>query len=182
MAPERIYHMNESIKLILIVRNPVIRTISDFTQVHYTKQAKNKTQIPFASVAFSKSGLLLENYKPVRNSLYSKHLLRWLKYFPLDQILIVDGDHFISEPLAELRRVERFLHLEHEIHSSQMYFNRTKGFFCFRHADGKPPKCLGETKGRSHVEIGEAAENNLRRQFAPYNEKFFSLIGHRFDW
>lgn len=150
--------------------------------MYYTKLAKNKTQLPFASVAFDKSGKLQENYKPVRNSLYSKHLLRWLKYFPLDQILIVDGDRFISQPLSEVRRIERFLHLEPQVHSTQMYFNRTKGFFCFRPSDGKPPKCLGETKGRPHLHIGAAAETSLRRQLQPYNKKFFKLIGRSFDW
>lgn len=32
-APERVHRLNSSMKLILILRDPVIRTISDFTQV-----------------------------------------------------------------------------------------------------------------------------------------------------
>lgn len=34
-VPERVYGMNSTIKLLLIVREPVTRVISDYTQIYY---------------------------------------------------------------------------------------------------------------------------------------------------
>lgn len=103
-------------KIILIVRDPVIRTISDFTQVlftiiknkqifqlFYTKIERNKTQIDFETAIFlPNSTNLNRSYKPIRNSLYSEHFKYWKKNFPQSQILILDGDKFITNPLGQV--------------------------------------------------------------------------------
>ncbi|MCP9263765.1 Sulfotransferase [Dirofilaria immitis] len=108
-APERVHRLNSSIKLILILRDPVIRTISDFTQVLYTKHERNKTKPSFEVEAFLNDSFTINvNYKPVRNSLYSLHMDQWLKYFSLKNFLILDGDKFIVDPMSQLRKVERF--------------------------------------------------------------------------
>ena len=39
-APTRIKHMNSSIKILLIVREPAIRVLSDYTQVFENKRLK----------------------------------------------------------------------------------------------------------------------------------------------
>ena len=102
-APERIYNMNKRTKLILILRNPVIRTISDFTQVLSTKIEKNKTLPIFENMAFLPDSTKINpDYKPIKNSLYIEHLRRWLKYFPLDQFLFLDGDKFIKDPISQV--------------------------------------------------------------------------------
>ncbi|KAH7714187.1 sulfotransferase domain-containing protein [Aphelenchoides avenae] len=102
LAAKRVYDVNPDMKLIVIVRDPVVRTISDFTQVFYTKLERNKAQARFEDVAFLKnSSVVDESYKPIRNSLYAKHLKHWLDIFPRSQFLIVDGDRFIVDPLSE---------------------------------------------------------------------------------
>lgn len=102
-APERVYKMNPKMKLIVIIRDPVIRTISDFTQVLTTKIERNKTLPEFESVAFQPESTTINiEYKPIRNSLYALHLKNWLRYFPLEQFLFVDGDKFIVDPISKV--------------------------------------------------------------------------------
>ena len=48
------------------------------------------------------------------------------RYFPSDQVLVIDGDHLISEPWVELSRVEEFLGLKREFHRDAFNFNEEK--------------------------------------------------------
>lgn len=41
--------------------------------------------------------------------MYHLHLHRWLEVFPRQQLLIVNGDHLIDDPLSQLKRIESFL-------------------------------------------------------------------------
>ena len=48
-VPERIHGMNSSIKLLLIVREPVTRVISDYTQIYGTNSKPHVSPIHFTS-------------------------------------------------------------------------------------------------------------------------------------
>jgi [heparan sulfate]-glucosamine 3-sulfotransferase 5 len=39
----------------------------------------------------------------------------WLKYFPLAQFHIVNGDRLIKKPWQEVVRVEKFLRVDHQV-------------------------------------------------------------------
>ncbi|VDN04432.1 unnamed protein product [Thelazia callipaeda] len=182
-APERVHRLNSSMKLILILRDPVIRTISDFTQVLYTKHERNKTKPLFEAEAFlNNSSKININYKPVRNSLYSLHMSQWLKYFPLKNFLILDGDKFIVDPLPQLQKVERFLNIPESFEPNQLVYNNLKGFYCFRRKDRYTAKCLGNTKGRPHVNIEPEIQLKLRNGFRRYNEEFIRMVNQWWIW
>lgn len=36
-------------------------------------------------------------------------IVRWLELFPREQLLIVNGDQLIEDPLSQIRRIEDFL-------------------------------------------------------------------------
>ncbi|KAF7634529.1 Sulfotransfer_1 domain-containing protein [Meloidogyne graminicola] len=132
LVPERVFNFNSKLKFILILRSPIIRTISDFTQILQTKKEKNKTTINLEKMSLIKINNSIKlNKRPIRNSLYFEHLIRWLKYFPLKQFLILDGEKFIKDPLSQLKIVEQFLNLKPLINSNQLIFNFQKKFFVF---------------------------------------------------
>ncbi|XP_039208286.1 heparan sulfate glucosamine 3-O-sulfotransferase 1 [Crotalus tigris] len=178
-APERIHDMNSSIKLLLILRDPTERVISDYTQVYYNRLENHKSVQPFEDIVI-KNGALNTKYKAIQRSLYDIHMGRWLKYFHLDQIHIVDGNTLIRDPLPELQKVERFLNLPSKILSSNFYFNQTKGFYCIR-SDGRE-RCLHESKGRPHPVVNSTVLEQLYSYFREHNEKFYRMINHSFDW
>ncbi|XP_033250842.1 uncharacterized protein LOC117189874 isoform X1 [Drosophila miranda] len=224
-VPERVRAMNASIKLLLIVREPVTRAISDYTQLRShaatailplaeressgsgasaaaaqppkmpsqsllyaklqaahgydnalvggsgagAKETKAKLSVagrrpagagvgaggttttttpsPMASaaqlaaksfeeLAIFPNGTVIEAYRPLSISMYHVHLHRWLEVFPREQLLVVNGDRLIEDPVSQLRRIEVFLGIEHRVKSEHFYFNETKGFYCLRYDNG----------------------------------------------
>ncbi|GMS87164.1 hypothetical protein PENTCL1PPCAC_9339, partial [Pristionchus entomophagus] len=182
LVPERVHRMNPAMKIILIVREPVIRAISDFTQVYYNRLEMNKTLPEFSSLAFTREGRIGMTYKPVRNSIYELHLSPWLRLFPLKQILVLDGDAFAKDPLSQLRIAEEFLGISHLIQTDQLIFDPAKGFYCFRKAHLSKAKCLGRSKGRPHREIDNEVQRQLSKLLRPHNRAFFQMINRSFDW
>ncbi|NWQ71217.1 HS3S1 sulfotransferase, partial [Neopipo cinnamomea] len=178
-APGRIHDMNSSIKLLLILRDPTERVISDYTQVYYNRVESHKPVQLFEDIVI-KNGVLNTKYKAIQRSLYDVHMEKWLKHFSLDQIHIVDGNTLIKDPLPELQKVERFLNLPSRIMSSNFYFNQTKGFYCIR-SDGRE-RCLHESKGRPHPLVNSTILEQLYSYFREHNAKFYRMVNHSFDW
>ncbi|KAI5607454.1 heparan sulfate glucosamine 3-O-sulfotransferase 3B1, partial [Silurus asotus] len=180
-APARIYSMSRSTKLIVVVRDPVTRAISDYTQT-----LSKKPDIPsFESLTFKNrtTGLIDTSWSAIQIGIYAKHLDNWLQYFPMRQILFVSGERLISDPAGELGRVQDFLGLKRIITDKHFYFNQTKGFPCLKKAEGSSkPHCLGKTKGRTHPNIDPEVVQRLRDFYRPFNMKFYQMTGHNFGW
>ncbi|XP_029383783.1 heparan sulfate glucosamine 3-O-sulfotransferase 3B1b [Echeneis naucrates] len=180
-APARISAMSRDTKLIVVVRDPVTRAISDYTQT-----LSKKPDIPsFESLTFKNrtTGLIDTSWSAIQIGIYAKHLDNWLQYFPMDQILFVSGERLISDPAGELGRVQDFLGLKRIITDKHFYFNQTKGFPCLKKAEGSSkPHCLGKTKGRTHPNIDPEVVQRLRDFYRPFNLKFYQMTGHNFGW
>ncbi|XP_070555526.1 heparan sulfate glucosamine 3-O-sulfotransferase 1-like [Ptychodera flava] len=178
-VPERIYKMDPSVKLLLIVRDPATRVLSDYTQTHTNKVERKKPHESFEELVLDGSRINTK-YKAVRTSMYSKHLVRWYSRFPKQQIHIVDGDKLIRDPVPQLQEVEDFLGLEHKISYSNFYFNETRGFYCMK--DERTNKCLSDSKGRKHPDVEPRVMQKLQEFYQPFNEKFEEMTGKKFDW
>ncbi|KAM7370540.1 hypothetical protein PAMP_010076 [Pampus punctatissimus] len=180
-APARISAMSRDTKLIVVVRDPVTRAISDYTQT-----LSKKPDIPsFESLTFKNrtTGLIDTSWSAIQIGIYAKHLDNWLQYFPMDQILFVSGERLISDPAGELGRVQDFLGLKRIITDKHFYFNQTKGFPCLKKAEGSSkPHCLGKTKGRTHPNINPEVVQRLRDFYRPFNMKFYQMTGRFFGW
>uniref|UniRef100_A0A1A8A1B1 Sulfotransferase n=2 Tax=Nothobranchius TaxID=28779 RepID=A0A1A8A1B1_NOTFU len=180
-APARISAMSRDTKVIVVVRDPVTRAISDYTQT-----LSKKPDIPsFESLTFKNrtTGLIDTSWSAIQIGIYAKHLDNWLQYFPMDQILFVSGERLISDPAGELGRVQDFLGLKRIITDKHFYFNQTKGFPCLKKAEGSSkPHCLGKTKGRTHPNIDPEVVQRLRDFYRPFNMKFYQMTGHNFGW
>lgn len=178
-TPERILHMNPSVRLLLIVRDPVDRVLSDYTQVFHNQLQKHKIPQTIEDLLLQDGELNL-SYKAVNRSVYHPHMQRWLQVFPRDSFHLVDGDTLIRDPLSEMKKVEHFLHLKPQITEENFYFNQTKGFYCLK---GKGREhCLHESKGRTHPNVAPEILQKLCKYFQEPNRKFFELVGRTFDW
>ncbi|XP_027282953.1 heparan sulfate glucosamine 3-O-sulfotransferase 3A1 [Cricetulus griseus] len=180
-APARISAMSKDTKLIVVVRDPVTRAISDYTQT-----LSKRPDIPsFESLTFRNrsAGLIDTSWSAIQIGLYAKHLEPWLRHFPLGQMLFVSGERLVSDPAGELRRVQDFLGLKRIITDKHFYFNQTKGFPCLKKAEGSgKPHCLGKTKGRAHPVIAQEVLRQLRDFYRPFNRKFYQMTGRDFGW
>ena len=179
-VPERVFSMNNSMKLLLIVREPATRVLSDYAQVAALKKDKGKVVEPFQDVVLTPDGKVNTQYKAVRISIYAKYLRKWLQIFPKEQIHVVNGDMLIEDPYVEIVKIEKFLGLDHRIQRQNFYFNKTKGFYCLRNDTSQ--KCLSESKGRKHPEVSQEVMSKLRQFYSEYNRQFYNLIEEDFNW
>ncbi|XP_068161687.1 heparan sulfate glucosamine 3-O-sulfotransferase 2-like [Antennarius striatus] len=180
-TPHRISAMSQDTKLIVVVRDPVTRAISDYTQT----LSKTPDLPSFQDLAFRNwsLGIVDTSWNAIRIGLYVVHLENWLRYFPLAQIHFVSGERLITDPAGELARVQDFLGLKRIVTDKHFYFNRTKGFPCLKKPESSgSPRCLGKSKGRTHVQIDRDVIEQLRDFYRPYNVKFNEMVGHDFKW
>ncbi|XP_061830330.1 heparan sulfate glucosamine 3-O-sulfotransferase 6-like [Nerophis lumbriciformis] len=181
-APGRVCTLNCQTKLIVVVRDPVTRAVSDYTQT----LSKNPGLPSFQNLALrnTSTGELIDiSWSAIRIGLYVKHLENWLQYFPLSQFLFVCGERLVFDPAGEMGRVQDFLGLKRVISEKHFYFNQTKGFPCLKKPEGSSrPRCLGKSKGRPHPQIPAEVLQRLRDFYQPHNQRFYQMSGQDFGW
>lgn len=182
-VPERVYRMSETIKLIVIVRDPTTRAISDYTQGLERKPDNPR----FEEMVFNEEGEVDESWSKISISRYAEHLAKWMEYFPLRQFHFVSGEELVKRPAKELKLVERFLNIKPFIREDNFYFNESKGFPCFvgkisNAGNVNKAHCMGESKGRKHPAVHEDVLLKLRGYFDPLNKKLYSMVHRNFHW
>ncbi|ESO00554.1 hypothetical protein HELRODRAFT_82775 [Helobdella robusta] len=181
-VPHRVHLMSNNISLLLILRNPVYRTLSDYTQLKLSRNRRGFGYPSFETFAFdAKTQMVRKNYKAIRRSIYHRHFKKWLKYFKLSQIHIINGDNFIKNPLFEMRKVEKFLNLKNELTKQNFYLNASRNFYCMR-LRNETTKCLHSSKGRSYKNLSYDSMNKLVKFFRGHNRRFYKLVGVDFNW
>ena len=184
-VPYRVFNFNKDIKLLLIVRDPVTRLISDYSQLLHNHETKKMSFVSFEEFVMveedkDKKGTKQVNIHndAITRSIYVKHMKKWLQYFSKSQIHVINGDRLIKKPWQEIRGVETFLQLKHEIKKTHFYFNRTKGFHCLK----RTGRCLAKSKGRQHPNVSTEIVHKLRTFFRPFNFQFYDMMGEDFGW
>ena len=230
--PERINSLlNKTTKIIIMMRDPVKRAISDFVHMtskinckdpnkdskhcarleqvtDFEKRSAGKENATSSAVVpqppkevakslESHSGKQYEIHKTFQESvlfpngtvksnnllidkgLYIDHLEYWLKSFPPDRLLLLDGEKFVSDPGPTLRSVEEFLGIRHYFTKDHFYFDQEKHFFCLR----KPFRnCMSDSKGREHPQVSDDVLKKLREFYRPYNEKLARYLNTTLLW
>ena len=171
-ASLRIAQLLPKVKLIINLRDPITRAISDYVQL------KSRHQIyPTFDEFVSYSNFT--RWTPIKIGCYAVYLRRWLKYFSLEQIHFVDGENLIHRPGKELELVQKFLNVSIDIHQKDFYFNSSKrGFPCIRQHNG----CLGSDKGRQHPVILNKTREKLKRLYSKCNGDLKLLTTIDFSW
>ncbi|KAH3863190.1 hypothetical protein DPMN_026170 [Dreissena polymorpha] len=179
--PQKVYEMSKKTKLIVVLRDPVMRAISDYAQI----AARNPEVKPFSEIVF-------ENYDSytvdtrraiVKVGVYALHLTRWLEYFTLNQIHIVNGENLIRDPASELRDLQTFIGVKPHITGEHFTFNITKGFPCYRRNTSQQSwHCLSDDKGRPHPNVSSLVRSKLANFYRPFNHRLYLMTGKHFDW
>ncbi|KAL4220365.1 hypothetical protein ACF0H5_020771 [Mactra antiquata] len=178
-APKRMYNWNPNVKLIVTFKEPVERVISAF--------------VGLQEEGFVRKSKLLEDYCMTNNrtevntkawavelSNYQLYMKTWLKYFKLEQILIINGTNFISDPSQEMGKVEKFLGVENYFTPDRFAFNETKRKYCVIREE--TPICMDERRGRQHPNLDPNVRLLLQKYYKPLNEQLFEMIKRRFEW
>ena len=185
-VPERIKKFNNSVKLILMVREPVSRSISRFMFDRYKKSKKHMEYAKnnFSSFVLNSNGDVSKTSFVVQQSVYDKPMKLWLKYFDLSQFLIMDNEELKHDPVSALNKVERFLGLERFITDEMFVLNKDKGFYCIKsYITDTGMACYPEKRGqKNQTVVSEETLVKLSDYFKSKNKHFFEIIGQTFDW
>ena len=122
----RVAEYNPDMRIILIVRDPIARAISN----HKHELRIGNIQGTDMSFEFG----LHRNQDYVEQGLYAKHLANWQSRFPAEQFLVLKFDDVISDPAKTLATVCEFLGVDAsyvsphvESRSNVSYLNRSVG-------------------------------------------------------
>lgn len=180
-VPERIVKLSKDVKLILIVRDPVTRTISDYTQLDLKKARKARSRPSFETSILKPDGTIRKSRGIINVSMYDVHFERWLKYFSLSSILVVNGDQLVLNPFDVVSQVEKFLGVEKYFTKEMFYFNATKGFYCWK-KNSDSTRCLGSSKGHKHPPVSDKTILKLKEFFRPHMKTFCLMAKVTFSW
>lgn len=184
-VPNRVFNMSPFVKLLVVVRDPTIRAISDYAQLFDKSNSAFKSFENYITKD-PQHRSLRETSPVVTTGIYVDHLSKWLKYFPREQIHFISGEELVKNPVNEIQPVEKFLGLKPFIDENLFYYNETKGFLCLAPAahNGKGDRsgCLSQSKGRPHPAVDENIVALLRDFYRPLNEEFYRAVGRNFGW
>jgi len=172
-SPKRIKDSVPNIKLILMLRNPIDRALSQ-----YWKSVKLKRENLSFSEAIDEEPKRLEGerekmlqdenyysknyhyFSYLTAGIYVKTLKHWLKYFPKKQILIIKSEDFYQNPKKIYEQTLNYLQL--------------------------PSFSLDNFRRWDHYDDLPKMDNDIKKKlhkfFKPYNEELYSLVEKNFDW
>jgi hypothetical protein len=173
LVPRRVAQLLPTIKLIVLLRNPVDRALS-----HYQHEVRGgRESLSFTEALDRESERLageearLESepdyysynhhrYSYVRRGLYLEQLRRWTQHFPRSQMLILQSERLFRDPVGTTAVVQDFLGLPPRLLRMERPFRRSE-------YDRKLP---GERRAQ------------LTAFFEPHNRELFQWLGEEFDW
>ena len=182
-VPRLIQKFNSTIKLILLVREPISRTVSQYLQSSEGRRRRDTAPDVDTFVLDSTGKKIDTDNYAVSSSSYYLHLQKWLEFFPIDQFLIIDTIELATEPLKPLKQLETFLGVRSFFNSDNVYLNETRGFYCVKSSHNeRSHTCAASSKGRVHPQFTDRTYNLLKEYFDPLNKKLFKNTGKEFNW
>lgn len=178
-APLRISLQIPNARLIVVVRNPVLRSLLDYT----SQCVRNKSKVSFLENFFwnNITGFIDMSRDFVQTSMYVKFMETWLSYFKLEQFHFVNGDMLYKNPSLELSKLETFLNLRNMISSDHFFYNTSIDALCI-----KKYECQGRsrcfTENKLKYRPPSYLVRRLRDFFHPFNEKFYKQTKQHFSW
>ena len=169
VAPTRIFDCFPRVKLAVILRNPVDRTVS-----RYNMMVRNGTEkrdlatamtaeidiIQQATTGDNIAWKALNRCRHIGNSLYYHHLKRWLAVFPQEQLIVLQSEDLFEQPEQTMQQLYGQLGLASN-RSPQKY----------------PPHNTGE-----YQPANSEVQQQLATFFTPYNRKLEQLLNRSFRW
>ncbi|NJL36589.1 MAG: tetratricopeptide repeat protein [Leptolyngbyaceae cyanobacterium SM1_4_3] len=169
-ADQRLFTSCPSTKLIVLLRNPVDRTIShyyDIVRASYEKRSLEEAIhaeidiLKDATEATLMDGTYFRrSWNYLLNSLYVYALKRWISLFPREQLLIIKSEDLYANSATVVQQTFKFLNLpEYQLKSYPKHYP-------------------GEYKSQPSDDIRQT----LSEYFKPHNEQLEEFLGVQFNW
>ncbi|MEG4168347.1 MULTISPECIES: sulfotransferase, partial [unclassified Microcoleus] len=163
-APERLYTAFPEAKLIVLLRNPVDRAISQFyrlTDLNWEARSLDRV-ISDEIERLNQNPEYIIGEEPgnyLARGRYIEFIKNWRTFFPPEQLLILKSEDFYAGAATTVKQVLEFLDLP-EYQLSQ-YQNANPG---------------------SYQPVNESVRDRLSDYFRPYNQELEEYLARQFDW
>jgi hypothetical protein len=186
-VPERMHSLIPDAKLIFVVRDPVERIRAQWIH-NYSNRAQSKPLGP---------SVLEPGSTYIPRSSYYMQLERYLQYYPLSQVLVLDQDELLGRRRESLRWVFRFLGIDDgfwhprfrslALETANRRRRTPLGVFL---ADRLPPRLWRRLRNRApfsypfeHTEMDDELRAKLAEALHDDVARFRELTGRRFpNW
>ena len=174
LAPQRMAEVVPEARLIALLRNPVERTLSA-----YHHRVRNGSERRTFEEAVDEALKAEEARRPgedradfpdemphgfLSNCVYVDHLMRWARFFPKEQILVLKSEDFFERPSETLKPVFDFLGLpQWEPNASELPEQR-------------------KNKGGYEQAMAPRLRRRLEEFFEPHNRRLYEHLGVDFGW
>lgn len=175
-AAERAFNYNPNFKLIIFLRNPVNRAISNYfmkmnaynfnfapERLLFIKEELYLSEILEKDLIYKKNtkNSILREFSFLRRGLYLYQIKHWQEKFPKENFLIIKSEDFYENPIQILDQISDFLNIKRF-----NYFNLT----------------VDKYKGHYMNKIDESISAVLKDFYKPYNEELENHLKRKFNW
>jgi tetratricopeptide (TPR) repeat protein len=163
-APERLYSLFPEAKLIVLLRNPVDRAISQFyrlTDLNWEARSLDRV-ISDEIERLNQNPEYIIGEEPgnyLARGRYIEFIKNWRTFFPREQLLILKSEDFYAGAATTVKQVLEFLDLP-EYQLSE-YQNANPG---------------------SYQPVNQSVRDWLRDYFRPYNQQLEEYLSTNFNW
>lgn len=201
LVPKRIHNLLPSVKLILLLRDPVERAYSEFNyminlgaQISTNFEDAIESELKRINIEKEHPEFVIENYnyfQPcfsyLRHGIYINHISNWLKYFPKEQLLILNTKDLSNNFDNLMDKTFDFLNLPKYKIKNTIKKNKIEKI---RPISGNERNIYKNTGSKTQTlfnvqnysEMKPETKTRLRDFFKPYNKELFETIGEKFDW
>lgn len=163
---QHIVKLFPNIKLIILLRNPVFRTISRYYMAcRHCEENRSIEQAIFERLRtinhHPEIDIKQEHLDRIyfASSQYIELIDQWMKIFPQEQFLILKSEDLFSEPQNTMKQVFDFL-----------------GVKTYQLAE------YTKANSASYPNISDQEKKALENYFQPYNQKLENYLGREFNW
>ena len=203
---------HKPLRIIIILRDPVKRAISDFTHVKEVSSiAKPKYPVSYRNESTGESRVktftvyrnyeLLDTFEETisgksnkafnaSNVLIAKgmcvsYIRKIFQIVDKNEVLIIDGERYQKHPVDVLKQIESFLDLKPFFHEEHFQLDSSGKFYCPKVKERPDKLCLTQqdkNKGRKHPEIDEAVLLKLRNFYRHSDRRLQELLNQTLSW
>lgn len=170
LAPKRISEIIPHIKLIAILRNPTERAISHYfheKRLGYEKlpimdallAEEDRLKLAIEQQDYKNNNYIHFSYKS--RGLYYEQITRYLQYFPISNILVINSEDLFTSPESTLRRIFQYIGVNDKFAIKDL-------------------KARYVTNSKTQVEPG--VYEYLDKYFYSHNHLLSELLGKDFGW
>ncbi len=172
LAPRRVAEALPSVKLVVLLRNPIDRAYShhnhevvlgfedlSFSEAIAAESSRLEGETARLTTDPGYRSFAHQHHGYVSRGLYADQIEAWRNCFKPEQILIASSEDLFTRPAEVLGQVQDFLGLDRQI-----------------------PPHLHPHNARQYTGIDPKLRGELSAHFEPHNRRLYELVGRNFGW